>query len=88
MTMNKHSAEREELDGIGVSPGIACGKAFLHISGFPEYKEEIVLEEAVPQEIDKVKRAFEQTSHDMEHIKTQAADSESTDLTGDRKSVV
>ncbi|MBD3216947.1 MAG: phosphoenolpyruvate--protein phosphotransferase [candidate division Zixibacteria bacterium] len=80
--MNKHSAEREQLDGIGVSPGIACGKAFLHISGFPEYKEEIVLEEAIPQEIDKVKRAFEQTSHDMEHIKTQASDSESKDLTG------
>ncbi|HDS01356.1 MAG TPA: phosphoenolpyruvate--protein phosphotransferase [candidate division Zixibacteria bacterium] len=80
--MNKHSAEREQLNGIGVSPGIACGKAFLHISGFPEYKEEVITEKSIPLEIEKVKRAFEQTSHDMEQIKAQAAESENIDLTG------
>jgi phosphotransferase system enzyme I (PtsI) len=76
------TVERFELTGIGVSPGIACGEAFLHISGFPEYKEEIIDADKIPDELAKVEEAFEKTRQDMENIKTQASASQSGDLTG------
>lgn len=80
--MSKKSAEREILHGIGVSPGVACGDAFLHISGFPEYKEETIPEDQIQIEVEKLERAFEQTHQDMEKIKEQAAASEGADLAG------
>lgn len=78
----KVKAERSELKGIGVSPGIACGEAFLHISGFPEYKEETIEADKIPDELSRVEEAFEKTRQDMENIKAHASSSRGEDLTG------
>ena len=54
----------------------------MHISGFPEYKEESIPKEKIPEELAKLEKAFEKTRQDMENIKTQASASEGSDLTG------
>ena len=81
MKMNSHRYERDELQGLGVSPGIACGIASLHISGFPEYKEETVPIEKVEAELSKIEHAFEQTRDDMERIRQQIGASQRPGLT-------
>ena len=81
MMMNNHRYERDELQGLGVSPGIACGIASLHISGFPEYKEEIVPAEKVESELHKIDIAFQKTRDDMERIRQQTSASQRPGLT-------
>ena len=54
MIMNSSRYERYELRGLGVSHGIACGVASLHLSGFPEYKEEIVAGDKLAGELEKI----------------------------------
>ncbi len=80
--MSKKALDRDELRGIAVSPGIACGEAYLHISGFPEYKEELISRDRIYAELKKVDRAFEHTLNDMERIKSQASHSDDLDLNG------
>jgi len=72
---------RKEFKGIPVSPGIACGEAFLHIGGFPEFDEEIVSENQIQDEVNKITVAFNKTFQEMDSIRTQATAEDSLDLT-------
>ena len=81
MMMNSHRYERDELQGLGISPGIACGIASLHISGFPEYKEETIPSEKVASELQKIDIAFEKTRNDMNRIRSQASSAQRLGLT-------
>lgn len=79
--MNSSRYERYELQGLGVSPGIACGVASLHLSGFPEYKEEIISADKIAAELEKLEQAFDRTRLDMENIRQQASKSKRPELT-------
>ncbi|MBD3381973.1 MAG: phosphoenolpyruvate--protein phosphotransferase [candidate division Zixibacteria bacterium] len=79
-TMSKASGERYELTGISASPGVACGEAALHISGFPEYKEEIVPEKQIKAEIGKLEKAFDKTRAELETMRNHASASNFHDL--------
>ena len=78
--MSKASGERYELTGISASPGVACGEAALHISGFPEYKEEIVPKKQIKAEIGKLEKAFDKTREELETMRNHASASNFHDL--------
>lgn len=78
--MSKASGERYELTGISASPGVACGEAALHISGFPEYKEELVPKKQIKAEIGKLEKAFDKTRAELETMRNHASASNFHDL--------
>lgn len=78
--MSKVTGERYELTGISASPGVACGEAALHISGFPEYKEEIIPKKQIKSEIGKLEKAFDKTREELETMRNHASASNFHDL--------
>ncbi len=59
----------KRLKGIGVSPGVAIGPAFLLLTGRIKITRRILRPEEVPREIRRFHRALEATIQDLEEVK-------------------
>jgi len=66
--MKKQQSEELIIKGQPISPGIAIGSAFLLDDDYIETVEESIPEENVPAEIEKFKKAIQETTHDLQLI--------------------
>ncbi len=57
------------LKGIGVSPGVAIGPAYILITGRVKIARRVISPEAVEQEVSRFKKAIEETIRDLKAVK-------------------
>jgi len=60
-----------ELQGIGVSRGIAIGKAHILFHNQPDVREYLIPEFSIEQEVDRLKDAIEDARHQLKSIRDQ-----------------
>jgi phosphotransferase system enzyme I (PtsI) len=71
---NEHANKEIVLRGIGVSPGVATGTAYLVLTEDDRYVERDIVDDEIPREIARFEEALIKTRHQIHEIQNKVSD--------------